>query len=68
LIHTHHPTVRINVIGIEIAHRYQNCEFMVRKMCPSSLVVELKNCVPKMVPTVEMGRNIIAKMDSVFML
>ena len=68
MIHTHHPTVRTKVMGIEMAQRYQSFGFTARYGTPSLPTAELKNWVPKTVPTVEMGRNAIAKMDNVFML
>jgi hypothetical protein len=71
LIHTIQPPKRVTVTGIEITHSSQNFLFTTNDVVTPPDVefddmVVVKNWVPKIEQTVEMGRNIIANTASVF--
>jgi hypothetical protein len=74
LIQTPQPTKRTTVMGIEIVHSSQNLLLTTNAEVTPPLpdvgsrdVVVVKNWVPKIELTVEIGRNIIANIESVLM-
>jgi hypothetical protein len=74
LIQTPQPTKRIMVTGIEITQSSQNFLLTTNEDVTALLpdvrscdVAVVKNWVPKIELTVEMGRNIIANIESVLM-
>jgi hypothetical protein len=71
LIQTIQHPKRVTVTGIDITHSSQNFLFTTNNVVTSpdvgsDDVVVVKNWVPKIEQTVEMGRNIIANTASVF--
>jgi hypothetical protein len=74
LIQTPQPTKRTTVMGIEIVHSSQNFLLTTNEEVTAPLpdvgsrdVIVVKNWVPKIELTVEIGRNIIANIESVLM-
>jgi hypothetical protein len=74
LIQTPQPTKRTTVTGIEIVHSSQNFLLTTNEEVTAPLpdvgsgdAAVVKNWVPKIELTVEIGRNIIANIESVLM-